>query len=392
MSKKNKKEKPITKQPAVSILVPIYNTEKYLRQCLESITNQTLKNIEIICIDDGSTDKSPEIIKEYQEKDSRIKVITKENSGYGDSMNQGLEKVTGEYIGIVEPDDFVDLNAFESLYNLAKDNDAEIVRTNYYHNKDNKDTKFFYVNPTDANRIIDPSRHIWIFYQAPAIWSAIYKRELIIDNEIKFLPTPGASYQDTGFNFKAWSLTKRAFFTTEAFLHYRVDNESSSVNNPGKVMNVCYEYEEIEKFLRKNNLFESLGPVMEVAKFGAYYWNIWRLSSKLRKGFIERTKKEFTEAQAEGMIIETYKAGIPQWDLLMYILNHSVGQSVRHVTWLKIYHGTRTKIKKFWLKFRPTYRKQLEIAELIAELCSESDILEAKIRNLEKKIHEDTQS
>ena len=112
----------------VSILVPICNVEKYLRQCLDSLVSQTLAEIEIICIDDGSTDSSPEIIQEYAENDARIKVITKPNSGYGDSMNQGLKKARGEYIGIVESDDYIETDAFEKLYALAKEFDADVAR------------------------------------------------------------------------------------------------------------------------------------------------------------------------------------------------------------------------------------------------------------------------
>src|SRR5574344_757344 len=106
----------------VSILIPIYNVEKYLEQCLESVCNQTLKDIEIICINDGSTDSSLKIIKDFQKNDDRVVLINKKNSGYGDSMNKGLEKATGEYIGIVESDDFIEKDAFEKLYSLAKKN------------------------------------------------------------------------------------------------------------------------------------------------------------------------------------------------------------------------------------------------------------------------------
>ena len=91
----------------VSVLVPIYNVEDFLADCLESLVNQTLKEIEIICINDGSKDRSLEIIKEYAAKDERIVIINKENTGYGDSMNRGLKKAVGEYVGIVEPDDFL---------------------------------------------------------------------------------------------------------------------------------------------------------------------------------------------------------------------------------------------------------------------------------------------
>ena len=101
--------------PKVSVLVPIYNVEEYLDECLTSIAVQTLKDIEIICINDGSTDNSPRILQKYAKKYSNFIVINKKNSGYGDSMNRGLEKASGEYIGIVESDDFIEFNAFKEL-------------------------------------------------------------------------------------------------------------------------------------------------------------------------------------------------------------------------------------------------------------------------------------
>ena len=121
----------------VSVLVPIYNVEKYLDECLASLAKQTLKDIEIICINDGSTDNSPKILQKYAKKYPNFVVINKQNSGYGDSMNKGLEKATGEYIGIVESDDFIESDAFEKLYKLAHETKADIVKANYfYHSKD----------------------------------------------------------------------------------------------------------------------------------------------------------------------------------------------------------------------------------------------------------------
>ena len=104
----------------VSIIVPAYNVEPYLVECMESITNQTLSDIEIICINDGSTDGTLNILKEYAARDERIILVDKENGGYGIGMNIGMSKATGEYIGIVEPDDFVPVNMFGDLYKIAK--------------------------------------------------------------------------------------------------------------------------------------------------------------------------------------------------------------------------------------------------------------------------------
>lgn len=100
--------------PKVSLLVPICNVERYLRECLDSAVAQTLKDIEVICINDGSTDSSPDIIREYVERDPRVKMIDKANSGYGDSMNRGLEMARGEYVGILESDDFMFEDSLQS--------------------------------------------------------------------------------------------------------------------------------------------------------------------------------------------------------------------------------------------------------------------------------------
>ena len=108
----------------VSIIIPTYNVEMYLVECMESVVNQTLKDIEIICINDGSTDGSLEILKSYAQKDDRIVLVDKENGGYGIGMNIGLDKATGEYIGIVEPDDFIPLNMYSDLYEKAVENDG----------------------------------------------------------------------------------------------------------------------------------------------------------------------------------------------------------------------------------------------------------------------------
>lgn len=376
----------------VSILIPIYNVEKYLRECLESVVNQTLRDIEIICLNDGSTDSSLKIIEEFAKDDERIVIVNKKNSGYGDSMNIGLEKAKGEYIGIVESDDYIELNAFERLYSLASLYGADVVRSNYYHLKGGKNKKYSYIEAKNVNRIIDPARNIWIFYQAPAIWSAIYKKEFLVKNKIKFLPTPGASYQDTGFNFKVWASTKKAVFTDEAFLHYRLDNDSSSVNNPGKVFNVCKEYEEIEKYLRSRGLYETFGEVMQMAKFGAYYWNIYRLSPNLRKDFLEKAKEEFLIAENEHTLNESLFLDKEQWHLLNRILNDNVEKTLRYIrvsdSRIKVKKILRMAAKRCLYFIRPSYKKQKEISKLIDELSAENVALRQKIRSLERRIED----
>ena len=288
--------------PKVSILVPVYNVESYLNNCLDSLIYQTMRDIEIICINDGSTDGSFEILKQYSEKDKRIIVIDKGNSGYGASMNIGLDKATGEYIGIVEPDDFANTKMFENLYKLAIKNDAEIIKSDYlfYTTKNNQSRKAGKINIFEANKVTDARKSKKLLKMAPSIWSAIYKREFLTKNNIRFLETAGASYQDTSFSFKALTLAKRIVLTDKAYLNYRQDNENSSVKSKAKVDLICKEYDEITDFLNKNPQIKEYANIQKLIKqYAGYMWNLKRIDEQFRPEFIEifaETFKKYYEA------------------------------------------------------------------------------------------------
>lgn len=282
--------------PSVSLLVPIYNVERYLRQCLESARAQTLEDIEVICINDGSTDGSRGIVEEYL-ADARFRVIDKPNSGYGASMNRGLDEARGRYVGILESDDFLDPAALEEMIRLARSHDADVVKADFYLHWSvpaPRDEAFGFVSPSMAGRVMEPLDDLRIFYRKPSIWSALYRADFLKANGIRFLETPGASYQDSGFNFKVWACAHRVILTERAYLHYRQDNEASSVNSPGKAYCVCDEYDEMDRFLRgRPDLPAKLRPVMLKMKYDSYLWNYERLSPELQGGFLARTAQEF---------------------------------------------------------------------------------------------------
>lgn len=290
-------------QPIVSLLVPIYNVEKYLRKCLNSAKNQTLENIEIICINDGSTDGSPSIIREYIAEDSRFKIVDKENSGYGASMNRGLDLAQGKYIGILESDDFFEPDALERLVNAAEENDAQVAKANfwfYWSEPQEKNELFELVTDKMAGHVVDPHEETDIFYSKPSIWSAVYRRDFLEENEIRFLETPGASFQDSSFNFKVWASASRVILLTDPILHYRQDNESSSVNSPAKVYCICEEHAEMDRFLDVHPEYSALRPVKEGIKFDNYMWNYERLAEPLQRDFIKRFSSEFNDDKTKG--------------------------------------------------------------------------------------------
>lgn len=292
--------------PRVSLLIPIYNVERYLRQCLDSAIGQTLEDIEIICINDGSTDGSRDIIEEYAQKDSRIRVIDKENSGYGCSMNMGLEAAGGEYIGILESDDFFEPDALECLYRAARDAQVPVAKADfflYWSQPCEKDEPFGWVDE-DAPSVVEPIDYPEVFFRKPSIWSAIYSRDFLFSNGIRFLETPGASYQDTSFNYKVWACAENAALLRRCVLHYRQDNESSSVNSPGKAFCVCDEYCEMVHFTERIDDEEkrkALSRIVARMRFDAYLWNYERLSETLQLEFLEIMKQDFSRENRLGL-------------------------------------------------------------------------------------------
>ena len=290
--------------PAVSVLVPCYNVEKYIRQCMDSIVNQTLTDMEIICLNDGSTDGTLAILQEYSAKDSRVRIIDKPNSGYGDSMNKGLEAATGEYIGIVESDDWAEADMFEALYKLAKEHDCDLVKSNFYDYRGGKSTQNEIIPVEDADQLITPRNRFAIFWEASFIWTGLYKSDWLDRHGIRFLPTPGASYQDVGFNFKTLACAERAWFTRRAFLHYRRDNENSSVKSTAKVWSVCDEHHEIERFLVEHKQLTPLVPVAMRMKYQSCYWNFRRLSMPVDREFCYEVAKEFRNDFSSGRVEE----------------------------------------------------------------------------------------
>ena len=322
-------------EPKVSIVIPVYNVEKYLRQCLDSVVNQTLRDIEIICVNDGSKDSSPDILREYAEKDNRIKIIDKANSGYGASMNRGFDLATGEYLGIIESDDYAELNMFESLYEVAKRDDLDVVKSGfffYYSKPEERNVPSPIASPIMCNRIFapvtdfkSPMEQAEFFNIKPTIWSAIYRKDFIRSNNIRFNETPGASYQDSSFNFKVWCCAKRVRLVEDCFLHYRQDNESSSINSPGKVYCIRDEYEEMERFLKERPIIQAkIEGIRCRIKYDSYIWNYERLSSDLAYEFIHFASMDFKRDMTKGYLEKKYFPWY-KWNTLHLIMRDPEG-------------------------------------------------------------------
>ena len=292
----------------VSIIVPTYNVEQYLTQCMESIVGQTLKELEIICVNDGSTDGSLGILRKYEQKDDRVIVIDKKNEGYGCAMNDGLDRATGEYIGIVEPDDFVDLHMYEDLYNIAKEKDLDIVKADFYRFICNKKGEFLKTyealskDGTGYNMVIDPKENDGIFRYILNTWSGIYRRSFIEKYHIRHNTTPGASFQDNGFWFQTFCLAKRVYFVNRPYYMNRRDNPNSSVKNKEKVYCMNIEYDFIRDiFMQKGNeeLWNRFKYYYNYKRYYSYIFTLSRISREFKRGYVERFSREFRRAQLQ---------------------------------------------------------------------------------------------
>lgn len=203
--------------PKISIIVPVYNMELYLRECLDSIKDQTFKDWECIIVDDGSTDRSPEICDEYQNMDSRFKVIHKENGGVSSARNTGLRNASGDTIGFVDPDDYTDPSMFEYLYNLMTEYDADISQMGYW--EEYKDYKKAKQLSTDII-IIDNKTSVFKLFTGELpdyLWNKLHKRSIITGE----FPE-GRKFEDIAVYGEWLKNVKKMVIGPGQFYHYRM--------------------------------------------------------------------------------------------------------------------------------------------------------------------------
>lgn len=312
--------------PKVSVIMPSLNVAPYIRECIESAVNQTLTDIEIICVDAGSTDGTLEILQEYAQKDSRVRVILSDIKSYGYQMNLGLDAATGEYIGVLETDDWAEATMFEVLWKAAKQHSADFVKSNFYLYT----TKNGIRNEPRANldrcpygEVFSPADNDAIFSVAPSIWSGIYLREMLVANCVRFNETPGASYQDTSFYFMVCSVAQRCYLLQDCFLHYRRDNDGSSVHSMGKVFCIAEEMYYFEKFLDANPpLKEKLGRLCQFLKYKVYCWNLTRLHPQSGYLFLKLMHKELSAAFDAGLLCRDSFRSDKNWNMVMLLVNN----------------------------------------------------------------------
>jgi len=290
--------------PKVSIIVPVYNVEKYLRECIDSIIAQTLEDIEIICVDDGSPDNCGEIIDEYAKKDSRIVAIHKENGGYGSAINKGLDIAKGEYIGIVESDDWIEPDMYERLYYQANKTGADVIKGCYYRYNNNTKTKKldnYLYNLAKSSEVFTLEKNAKILLAFASIWSAIYKTSWLKKEGIRVVEDI-KPYEDQPFMAETLSKASSIAYASNAYYNYRceVDTSTTKTLKPS-IKNYILQKDQIRNIFIKNKVFNK--NVMEHYWFGAYLGGMdWfsKPNNKYRHDFYILMQNLFRKAFEDG--------------------------------------------------------------------------------------------
>lgn len=285
----------------VSIIVPVYNGEKYLNQCLDSISNQTLRDLEIICVDDGSSDKTPSILKKYSSKDKRFKIITTKNNGQGSARNIALNEASGEYIAFVDADDWLDLDSLELLYNNAKSRDLDLLffqMCNYiqssgeYVSTDLYDIKSFDDNGIDNETIFNhESTHDFLFEIPVGPVSKLYKRQFLERNNLRFVE--GIFFEDNSFFYNAYFYCKKVGFLKKQLYFRRRHSESVTQTFDETKFDIVNATNSVLEVFDSHGVYESYKRDVVNHTYSMLIEWFKKSSLIIRQGFYEKIKNEF---------------------------------------------------------------------------------------------------
>ena len=240
--------------PKVSVIVPIYNVEKYLEKCINSLLSQTLEDIQIILVNDGSKDNSGNIAKEYEKNNKdRVIYVEKENGGLSDARNYGLKYATGDFIAFLDSDDYIEKNAYEEMYNKAIEEDADYVECDFiweFPNKIRVDKQYPYKNKKEM-----------LSFVRVVAWNKLIKRQLITDNNLEF--PKGLRYEDIEFTYKLIPFINKFAYVDKPFIHY-VQREGSIANVQNeRTAEIFTVLDNVIEFYKKNNIYEEYRDELE---------------------------------------------------------------------------------------------------------------------------------
>lgn len=322
------------KTSKISIIIPVYNTEQYLKQCLDSVVKQTYPNLEIICVDDGSTDSSREILEQFARNDARFLVLTQPNSGQGAARNYGIEASSGEYITFLDADDWVDERFCEKLIHVIEEKAVDFVicaATVYDEKKKKYSNKTGYFNlrmfsdDSRARTLKDVGDRIFDLPVMP--WGKVFRASFLKDGGVRFVP--GYAFEDNGFFTDVLLSMKNFTIFKEPLVYYRVNRENSEIQSKGKnYIDVIFQLSYIKSTLEKYGLYNDYEE--------AYLENLFYILERKQSQIGDEYKETFYK-KARGLVLSV-AISPPLWARSVCIReNYMLYNSSEHYNeWRKI--------------------------------------------------------
>ena len=287
----------------ISVIIPVYNVEEYLKECLDSVCGQTLKEIEILCINDGSTDNSLTILNEYSKKDSRIKIYSKENKGQASARNLGIKKSQGEYISFVDSDDFIKKDMLEKLFFKSKENDLDLtmckIATYDNQTKEIKDNVWYYMLGVfrDFEKDLFTHKDTKEFTCNIAVtpFNKLYKADLLRDNNILF--PEGVIFEDEKFFFDVYLRAKRVSIVDEFLYYYRVNRKGSTVDitKENDYADIIHISKQIRETFRQTGDYEDYKHLLNNRLIHLQLARFTQTSPKYKENFFNLIKDDLSE-------------------------------------------------------------------------------------------------
>jgi len=281
----------------ISVLMPCYNAGEYLYRSIGSIQKSTVQDFEIICLDDGSTDNTLEILHELMEKDNRIRVYSREEKGYAVTMNELLDKAQGKYVINIDPDDWIEPSMFRTMLGYM-DKDTDFVKCGFWFELGDKRQKYQYTTEAAefCPRKLNAKSKMEYFVSQVALWTCLIRREFIERHHIRLYETPGAAYQDTSFNFLINTLADKIRLIPDALYHYNKTNVNASTASPRYPLAPVEQYRWILQWCMENAEYGIwVRSVLCRCRFGSYLWNMARIRKEDRLEFAKMAQEDFIE-------------------------------------------------------------------------------------------------
>ena len=316
----------------ISVIVTIHNAQRYIRECLDSVIRQTFSDIEILCMDGGSSDETPDILREYAEKDKRIRIVNDTNTSYGHKVNEGIKLAQGQYISVLESDDIYQDDMLERLYEVMEEYRTDFVDADYLEFRDVAGSRYYTLvkmyRDEDYGRLLKNREHPEKMRHILRYWTGLFRKDFLLQNNIWMNESPGASFQDMSFRFLTSALAETAYHINEPVYLYRRDNPDSSMNDSKKAVITADEFNYLKSELEKRKITnEYIWQHFYVWKYQDLYANLTHFNQKAREDLWQRTYQEL-ELDRSILIKNQYWKNSPAIDRFLCRSKQEVAQSI----------------------------------------------------------------